>query len=125
MIRKHLFSLFLAFQRPSESFFTVSSLPLISFAAGGGIALALASHFGTKFSSVTAFFPMIDFEKEYAPEMAEVKHPEAIDPSITRTMKECYVVKGTDLKDPRLTLRYSDPSTFPHRVTVLCANGDT
>lgn len=112
--------------RISNPFLPVLLPPFLFTSAGGALALALASHFGpSKINSVTAFFPMIDFANDYSLDMAEIKHSEVVDPSITKTMKDCYVVKGTDLKDPRLTLKYSDPTTFPHRVTVLCANGDT
>jgi len=99
---------------------------LSGFSSGGGIALALSNLLGPKrVCSVVAFYPMMDLENKYSYEMSEVKHRDAIEPSKTDKMKECYVVAGTDVKDPRLTLRHANIDNFPDSVTIVCGNGDT
>ena len=106
--------------------FDASSLSITGFSAGGAVALALSHKLGpARVKSVTAFFPMIEFEERYTADGAEIQHSEAIKSSMTDTMTECYIVAGTDRKDPDLTLRYADPDLFPHRLLLFCANGDT
>ncbi|PWY68980.1 alpha/beta-hydrolase [Aspergillus sclerotioniger CBS 115572] len=111
--------------RPTE--FDISRVAISGFSAGGNIALATASTIFPKqtFSSVLAFYPIVEAFVDPDALVAPDPNGRPIPSFIMRLFTQCYVPPGFDPRDPRISPGRANLDCFPQRVMIITAACDS
>jgi len=119
--------------------FDIHRITIGGQSAGGGLALSATAALpkGT-IKAIAAFYPSTDFSRRGLPDEQRMYKPYirgktpgyGLGKRVRGFFNRCYVPKGTNLKNPRLSPLFADPSSFPPLfITVgdsdpLCKEGE-
>ncbi|KAG4441712.1 hypothetical protein IFR05_002791 [Cadophora sp. M221] len=107
--------------------YDLSCLSISGFSAGANLALvASASSFprGTV-KSVIAYYPPVDIAQDPYLKVAPDPAGNPIPASIARIFNECYIPKGVDPKDPRISPTFLPLDQFPASLFMITCGRDS
>ncbi|KAH9214780.1 Alpha/Beta hydrolase protein [Leptodontidium sp. 2 PMI_412] len=107
--------------------YDLSHISISGFSAGANLALvASASSFprGTV-KSVIAYYPPVDIAQDPYLKVAPDPTGNPIPASIAHIFNECYIPRGVDPRDPRISPAFLPPDQFPASMFIITCGRDS
>ncbi|KAL2867028.1 putative esterase/lipase [Aspergillus lucknowensis] len=114
-----------ALKQPEE--FDRSRIALSGFSAGGNLALAASSNLfpPETFYAVITFYPPVDLHTRPESKSPPDSTGNPLPVPLARFFDKCYIPSSHNKKDPRISPYYAQPDSFPSRVLIITAAGDS